>query len=375
MIIGMKDGIKLFGIAVVSACAVFVCTFFLNYYLDASAIESTVSEAARPLYEAQMLSARLVCVITGGFLALTAVVLVVFYVGLYIENSASRLGVLKALGYSDTRLSLGFWVFGLSVFLGAALGHGMGYAFTPLVYEMMSEGLLEVEIRYHAVITLCLVILPAIVFSGISVAAARVKLNRSALSLMRGEQTKSHDYKESKKERPFLKQMRRDIPRAHKALAFFMAFAGFCYGSMLQMGWSMRELSSLTMGFIMFAIGLVLAFTAFLLAVSSLMRANARNVALMKAYGYTLRECGSAVFGGFRLFVYLGFAVGTAYQYGLLKLMVEVVFSGVEAVPDYTFDVAAFFVVLATFVVLYEATVVYDTRRLGTYSIRSFITE
>ena len=78
MVISFKDGLKLFGIIIVVFCAVFVCTFFLNFYLDAVAIEDTVLPEQRALYDAQIATAKVVCGISGGFLALIAVVMVVF---------------------------------------------------------------------------------------------------------------------------------------------------------------------------------------------------------------------------------------------------------------------------------------------------------
>ena len=164
-------------------------------------------------------------------------------------------------------------------------------------------------------------------------------------------------------------------PATHKALAFFVALAGFCFAAMMQMGWSMKTLSTVTMGIIMLVIGLVLAVTTFLLAMTSLTRGNAKTVSLMKAYGYNFWEYGNAVFGGFRLFAYIGFAVGTAYQYGLLRLMVDLVFNNVENMPEYSFDVGCFFVTLACFIVVYELAVLYFNYRVGKENVRKYVSE
>ena len=51
MIVGIKDGVKLVGMIVVSFCAVFVCTFFLNFYVDALAIADAVPSGSQPLSE------------------------------------------------------------------------------------------------------------------------------------------------------------------------------------------------------------------------------------------------------------------------------------------------------------------------------------
>ena len=376
MIVGVKDGFKFIGVAVVCACATFVLTFFLNYRLDALAVDAgTLSEEARALYDAQLVSAKITCAVTGGCLALIAAALTVFYVGVYIDSRAQRLGVLKALGYSDGRLAAGFLAFGLSVFVGPAAGHGAGYAFSPIVYRLMSDGLIPLTLRYHTTLTVCLVLLPTALFAALAALCALVKLRRPALSLIRGKAEREKHGKDGRAERSFLRDCMLKTPARSKLLTFFVAIAGFCYGTMLQMSRSMKELSSVTMGAVMLLIGVVLSVTAFALAMTSLTRANAKTVALMRAYGYSLSECGAAVFGGFRLFAYLGFAVGTVYQYGLLKLMTAVVFRGVAGMPAYTFDVKAFFVTFATFLVLYEAAIAFFTYRIGKTPLKNFIAE
>lgn len=374
MIIGIKDGLKLFGVAIVSACAVFVCTFFLNYYIDCLAISDIPAESIQ-LYNAQKLSAKVTCLITGGVLAVIAVFLVAFYTGLFIEERSKTIGALKALGYSDGRIALGFWVFGLSVLLGTAVGHGLGYAFAPAIYKLMSDGLLEVPLRYHFELTAGLVIAPTVVFSLVAMLCAYLKLRVPVMTLLRGKAEKVKTRKAKNNERSFLWEVFFRTPATHKALAFFVALAGFCFAAMMQMGWSMKTLSSVTMGLIMLVIGLVLAVTTFLLAMTSLTRGNAKTVSLMKAYGYNFWEYGNAVFGGFRPFAYIGFGVGTAYQYGLLRLMVDLVYSSVETLPEYSFDIGCFFVTLACFVVVYELAVLFFNYRIGKENIRKYVSE
>ena len=95
MIVSFKDAFKLIGVIIVAFCAVFVCTFFLNFYLDAKSLESLIdSEQTRIMYDAQMGTAQFTCAISGGFLALIAVVMIVFYIKLYVEKHSSDLGVL-----------------------------------------------------------------------------------------------------------------------------------------------------------------------------------------------------------------------------------------------------------------------------------------
>ena len=131
MIISLKDGAKLVGISIVSACAVFVCTFMINFYIDVQTVEYAVTEQMRALYDAQISMCKFVCAITGGVLGVIAAVMLIFYIKLYIDENAKSIGLLKDLGYSNVEIAAHFWVFGLSVFIGTALGYGLAFAFWP----------------------------------------------------------------------------------------------------------------------------------------------------------------------------------------------------------------------------------------------------
>ena len=74
----------------------------------------------------------------------------------------------------------------------------------------------------------------------------------------------------------------------------------------------------------------------------------------MRVYGYSSAECKRSVLDGYRPAAYIGFVIGSVYQYALLRLMVDIVFSGVEGVPEYEFDFLMFFITLAVFIVVYE---------------------
>ncbi|MDE5548136.1 MAG: FtsX-like permease family protein [Clostridia bacterium] len=375
MTVSIKDGLKLFAIVVVFACVAFVCTFFLNFYLDALTIRDLVTEAALPLYEAQLLSAKLTCLISGLCLLLVSVVLVTFYIKLYLDSHAKQIGILKALGIPDIKIASGFWVFGLSVLIGGLIGFGGGYAFAPVVYGVMDGlDLPEVPIRFHGELLFFLVILPFLCFSAFSVAYALLKLRLPVSELLRGKEGKTAKVRAPKKQRPFLTELFFGTLRSRPALAFFVAFACFCFSAMLQMGFSMKDLSSETMGITIAVMGVLLAACSLLLAMTMLVRSNAETIALMRASGYRLRDYWAAVLGGYHIPALVGFAVGTVYQYGLLKLMLELVFKDVE-IPDYSFDFVVFGVVLAVFVVLYELTTVLFTLSARKISIRALSTE
>lgn len=372
MAVGLRDGAKLLAVITVCGCMVFVCTFFINYYIDASSISALITEDLRPLYEAQLLTAKLVCLISGFCLLLVCVILLLFYIKLYINAHEKQLGLLKAMGYSDGRLALSFSVFGLSVFLGTAVGFACGFAVMPIIYRQMGEGLPEIAIRFHAWLPIVLVLLPSVAFSLLSALYAKLRLRRSALDMMNGRREEHIRPKRNgeERDRPFLVELRRETLKSRKSLVFFIGFAGFCFASMTQMSFTMLDLAAKTMAYIVFMIGIVLALTAFLLAFTSLVNANAKTASLMRAYGYSLKERAFAVIGGYRLPAYIGFGVGTLYQYALLSFFMKIVFRDAAFDVSYSFDFVVFFAALAVFALLFEAACLYYADRCGRASIR-----
>lgn len=379
MIISIKDAFKLVGVTVVVFCAVFVCTFFLNFYLDALVLKDSITDSqTQILYDAQMATAQFTCAISGGFLCVIAGVMIIFYIKLYIDKHSRDLGVLKAMGYSALKIASNFGVFGLSVLLGAALGFGGGYAISPLIYDKMSiNGLPQIEITFHTQLLFLLVFLPAVLFSALSVLYSYFALRRPANELMRGEKNKIRLSKKQKpdRERNFLKETCLKTLSSKKSLAFFVAFACFCFSSMVQMSVSMLDFASVAMGAIILGIGVVLAATAMIMAVTSLINSNVKNVAIMKTFGYGFKECALTIFGGYHIFAFAGFALGTVYQWGLLELMVELVFKDVAEVPDYSFSVPVFFITLAVFIVCYEALTLVYAFKLNKIQVKEIMLE
>ena len=379
MIIGLKDSLKLIGIIIVSFCAVFVCTFFLNFYLDAKSIEHLLAtENEMILYNAQMLTAKFTCSISGGFLALIAVVMLVFYLKLYINSHCSQLGVLKAMGYSDCEISLRFCIFGVSVFIGTALGFGAGFAFMPKIYESLTvDGLPEVAINFHPVLLITLIFVPTVFYSVLSVLFAFYQLKKPVLDMLHGKTVKEKKEKivRKDKDRSFLSEIFVGTLKTKKLLSFFIAFACFCFSAMVQMGFSMKQLSSEEMGIMILLIGIVLAVTTLFMATTTVLKNNVKNVSIMKAFGYSMKEYSFAVLSGYNIFAFVGFAVGTVYQYVLLKLMVGVIYKDVAAVTSYNFDIPLFFITLAVFTVLYEGIMAFYAFRMSRISVKEVMTE
>lgn len=379
MIIGLKQSFKLIGIVIVSFCAVFVCTLFLNFNLDIVTIKDMLSSPEMAaMYDAQIATGKVTVAVSGGCLLATSVVMLSFYIKHYISSHKKELGILKALGYNNLKIAKGFWTFGLSVLAGTAAGFGASMAIMPTFYKVMNEDNIfpSFSVRFHPLLMLCLVVLPTLFFSAGSVLYAAYKLNSPVLELLR-ETQKSPAKKRNRKgravEKPFLKELRQTTVKSRASLVFFIGFAAFCYADMMQMSFSMKELASEMMAVMIILIGIVLACTTLFLAVTTVIQSNTKTIAMMRSMGYSMKEAGTAILGGYRPVAYIGFAIGTVYQYALLKIMVTVVFKDIGNVPDYHFDVTAFFVTMASFLLIYELVMYCYSVRIKKISIKEIM--
>lgn len=180
-------------ITIISFCAVFVCTLFLNFNLDLAEVEDEIiSPIAQSFYDAEVLTGKVVSGLAGGCLLLTTVVLLCFYVGHYIDIHQKELGLLKALGYSRLSIAKEFWTFGCSVFAGTAAAYLCAHLIMPAFYEVQNEdGFLPAfDVRFHPGLCFLLVFLPALFFSLLAVCYSYLKIKVSPLTLLRGKELK-----------------------------------------------------------------------------------------------------------------------------------------------------------------------------------------
>lgn len=247
----------------------------------------------------------------------------------------------------------------------------------PNIYESLTiEGIDAISIKFHWELLFGLVFAPGIIFSLISVLYAYFALKSPVLKLIKGKSEKVSVGEDKKNtDRPFLLDMCFKTLKSRKLLVFFVTFSCFCFSAMVQMGLSMEELVSSIMGYMILIIGLVLAIITIFMSATSLVNANSKNIAVMKVFGYSLTQCTASIFGGYIPFALLGFAVGTGYQYGLLQIMVNIIFSDVENVPEYTFSISAFFISLASFILCYFVITAYYVYKINRISVKEIMLE
>ncbi len=382
MLIGIKNASRLIGISIISCCAVLICTMFLNFYLDLQSIEREITtELSMIFYNAQVSTAKVVCLVSGGCLWMTSVVMLMFYIKHYIDTHKKELGILKALGYSNLKVAKNFWVFGISAFIGTAIGVGGAFLLMPRFYALQNEdnALPEIAMHFHPIILLYFVALPTMFFTMLSIGYAWRKLRQPALPLLKDglQATPAPPKGKTEKSRgiSFLEELKKNTLKSKKALVFFILFASFCFSAMTQMSFSMKDLSSEMMGAMMLIIGLTLAFTTLFLAVTTVIKGNTKTIAMMRVFGYSQKECCRAILGGYRPISYIGFLIGTVYQYTLLRIMVDIVFKDMANVPAYQFDVPVMFLSLASFIIVYEILMFAYSNKIRKISIKEIMVE
>lgn len=382
MVVGFGDAAKFTGIFIISCCAVFVCTLFLNFNMDMVGIRDEIAPGAVTVfYEAQVSSGRMISCVSGGCLLLTSVIMLFFYIKHYIDSHRKELGILKALGYSDFKIARGFWVFGVSVLLGTGIGFASSFLLMPTFYRVMNEDkiLPDIAVHFHWSLLLFLVLIPAGFFSILAILYGCRKLGSPVLTLLRGKQGGIFKIRRQKrnsgKTLSFLQDLRQSTARSRISLLFFIGFASFCYSSMMQMTFGMKDLASAMFAVIIFVIGIVLSFTTLLLSVTTVVDANTKTIAMMRVFGYSQRDCRKAILDGYRPVAYGGFVVGTLYQFALIKSMVKIIYKDIPHVPDYTFNWQAFFIVLFSFILVYECIMLCYSVRIKNISLKEIMLE
>lgn len=383
MIVSVKDAYKLIGLTVIMACAVFVCNLFLNFNLDLAAIETSLLPEQQAVYDASTTIAVASCAISGSCLVMSAIVMLVFYIKNYVNSHAKQLGALKALGFSNVRIARNFWVFAVAVAMGAVLGYAISFAIFPAFYNWQNStgDLPKIVMTFHAELLVYLVLLPSVVFGILAVLFAMMRLKSPVMSLLRGDgkervskKHRTHRERSTVKHRPFLQELGFSTVRSRPSLVFFMIFAPFCFSAMIQMGFAMGEYSSEFITMIMLTIGIALASTIMFLACSAVVSANAKPIAMLKVNGYSFMQCAAAILGGYIPFAFLGFAIGTIYEIGLMMIMVNILYANL-GVGTFTFDWMLLLYTFLAFVVMFTAVMVLYAYAIKRTSIKIIMQE
>ena len=374
----IKDLYRLVVVSVISFCAVFVSNLFLNFYLDICLLDQTNwLPEIQAAYDAQVAISWLIASVSGAVLSLTSMLLLFFYIRQFIDQHKPELGILKAMGYKNWEISRKFWIFSLPVGLGTGVGYFSSFAMMPHFYQLRNQSgvLPEITIRQHWSLFLFLVVLPTLAFSGLAILYATYCLRLPALDLLKRvsssqKSPKRKATKKIRKDRPFLKDFSASLLWSRKLLIFFVIFGSMCFSAMIQLSYGMKELTDETIQIMMMSIGTVLSVAILYLSLGVLLQENQETLAIMKVFGYSRNECHKSLFAPYRILAFLGFVLGTGYQYGIMQLLLRLMEKSIAQKVDYDFDFGVCLMTLLVFVLVYESLIYLSNRRLDQLTIK-----
>ena len=377
--IKLRDNKKLIGVIVLCFAAVFICTIFLNYGLDLNALENVfMDEMARMIYNGQKTMSSIIIAAAGGVMGAITVIVLLFIINRFIQENQSNMGVLKAMGYPNIKIAVSFLKFGLVVLLGCIIGYIAGFAFSPVVYGIFNNGELpDVTLRFHFDVIVYLVILPSVIFTLLAFLYAVLKLKKPPLDMIRetnkGKANKLSAKLQSKNNnKPFLRNLKTTMLFNNLTLIIFVLIAGFGFAAQIQIALLMQDVNmDFTFSAINLVIGCILGLVTLILALNYVINSNRKYISLLKAYGYTDSECSRALIGGYRIVSYIGFAIGTVYQFFFMQFMVSLFADAYDVTVN--FNVVGFFITLGAFIVLYELIMLYFRKTINKIPLREIM--
>lgn len=249
----------------------------------------------------------------------------------------------------------------------------------PTFYKIQNANGLFPSLHVHFNVRLAsaLVLIPTIIFMSIAILYAYFKMRKPTIELLKEKHDKKVKIskKEPKKVKdvPFLRELAFSTLKSKKSLLFFVLFSAFCFSAMVQMSFAMKQIASEAFFVMILTIGLVLAFVTLIMSLSSVAKGNAKTIAMMSVMGYKRSTSSLVILGVYRPLTYIGFIIGTVYQYLLLKLMLGL-FNDIE-MPEYKFDFKALAITLAVFIVAYELVMYLYTLKIKRVPVKSVMVD
>ena len=380
MIAQLKDLRKAIAVVIVSFCAVFITTLFSNLYLDLKGLDITgFNIMQKKFYDAQLIVSKFVVIITGTVLSISAAVMLIFYIKQFIDDSKHKIGILKAQCYSNNFIASKFSIFGILVFLGSLLGYGSSHLFMPKFYESRNTDniLSELTINFHPQLLLIMVILPSLLFLVISIVYVLFNLNVPTINLLK--QINSTNKKIRKRRfrqyKNFFKELRATVLFSNKTLLFFVIFAALSFSSMIQMAFGMRDFVDGTIRIMMMVIGVILSLSILLISLEVITNSNVKNISILNIMGFSKSECSKIVLSGYRVVAYIGFVLGTVYQYFLIRTLLKVLSEKLDSETTYNFDLISVIGSLIAFVLIYEIFILYYSNRIKDLNVKKIMME
>ena len=146
-----------------------------------------------------------------------------------------------------------------------------------------------------------------------------------------------------------------------------------CFAAMVQLSFGLRDYTDDIIQTMMIMIGLILSFSILFLSLGIVVSESRETLALMKAFGYTDRECQGHILAPYRFWAYLGFVLGTVYQYGIMEILIGVIKDTVPEKIEHHFDGNVCFWTLIGFAVVYESLFYLSNRKLQKQTIKEVL--
>lgn len=353
----VKDTITAYGVILICFCIVFLEMLFLSYNVDLNKLDTSLfDKAALELYDAQLQMCMMMHIISFCVLGIFGIILLFFSVERYIENNKQNMGVLKALGYSNFEISKGLVKFAIPTFVGCLLGFLGALIFANQFYASMNDSsvYLDFKFSFNVWIAIGLVLIPPILMGIFSVLVGLLKLREEPLQMINGI-SNNKKAKAASEKNNYLHQLRNTIIINHKLLVIFEAFAVLCFSATIQMAFTMLNQTDTSIIFflMMFIIGIILGVAILYLSFKFIYKSNFKYLSILKAYGYSDKECRYAIYSGYHYVSIVGFIIGTIYQVVLMMIMFNAFYSSFHI--EYHFDFLAFLYSILIFLAFYFA--------------------
>lgn len=337
----VKTTLKSYGVMIIAFCSMFLETLFLSYKLDLKSLDtSNFTKLQLDVYDAQLSMCNMMNMISLLILGLFSFVLLFFSVERYIEENKSNMGVLKALGYNDHKLSLSLMTYSIPVFVGTCAGYLGALAFSKLFYNAMNADHIYPDVNFSFNITLCICVLfglPVLTLC-FSYLIGRIKFKVNALDMI-NQAKRNKRVRITKDKRSFLIDTKYTMLKNNIALIIFVGFATLCFSATVQMAFTMYFEVDMSMLFflMMLFIGLILGVTIMILAFKFVFLSNKNHISILKAFGYDEKQCYFAFYGGYYIVSAISFILGTLYQVLILSIMFKAFEGAYEIKYEFSF--------------------------------------
>lgn len=380
MLVQLKDLRKAIAVVIVSFCVVFITTLFSNLYLDLKGLDITgFNIMQKKFYDAQLIVSKFVIIITGTVLSISSAVMLIFYIKQFIDDSKHKIGILKAQGYSNNFIASKFSIFGFLIFFGSLLGYGSSHLFMPKFYESRNTDniLSELTMNFHLKLLLIMVILPSLLYLVISIFYVLFNLTVPTINLLKqiNSTNKIIRKRRFRQYKNFFKELRATVLFSNKTLLFFVIFASLSFSSMIQMAFGMRDFVDGTIRIMMMIIGVILSLSILLISLEVIASSNIKNISILNIMGFSKSECSKIVLSGYRVVAYIGFAVGTVYQYFLIRTLLKVLSKKLDSETIYNFDLISVIGSFIAFVLIYEIFILYYSNKIKGLNVKKIMME